>query len=78
MFRCTLMTQEEEAAWKNAYDILEQYSSEGDLLVSMLLSNYCLENNIATSNYEAEILLSEYDSLHLTETLPTANIPMYK
>lgn len=50
MFRCTLMTQEEEAAWKRAYDILEQYS-EGGLLVSMLLSNYCLENNIATSNY---------------------------
>lgn len=45
------MTHEQRQAWDNAYDILDRYSSEGEILVSMLLSDYCLERGIATSNY---------------------------
>ena len=50
-FQCSFMTDEEKDAWKRSYNILEEYSSKGDILVSMLLSDYCLENDIATSNY---------------------------
>lgn len=50
-FQCTLMTKEDLKAWDNAYDILHRYSADGEILVSMLLSEYCLENHIATSNY---------------------------
>lgn len=50
-YRCDSMTKEQLKAWNHAYDILEQYSSDGEILVSMLLSDYCLEHEIATSNY---------------------------
>ncbi len=50
-YRCDCMTQEQQKAWNNAYDILDKYSSDGEILVSMLLSDYCLERNLATSNY---------------------------
>lgn len=45
------MTHEQQQAWDNAYDILDRCSCEGEILVSMLLSDYCLERGIATSNY---------------------------
>lgn len=38
-------------AWDNAYEILDRYSEEGDILVSPHLSAYCLENGIETSDY---------------------------
>ena len=50
-FRCTLMTREQREAWNHAYDILDRYSADGEILVTMLLSEYCIENGIATSNY---------------------------
>lgn len=49
--RCSFMTKEQKAAWNHAYAILDQYASEGEILVSMLLSDYCLEHDVATSNY---------------------------
>lgn len=50
-FKCHFMTDEEKNAWEYSYSILEKYSKEGDILVPMLLSNYCLENNIETADY---------------------------
>lgn len=50
-FQCSFMTNEEKDAWRRSYNTLDQYASKGDLLVSMLLSDYCLENNMDTSNY---------------------------
>ncbi len=50
-FKCDLMTDEEREAWKHSYSILEEYAQEGDILVPMLLSNYCLENDIETVDY---------------------------
>lgn len=50
-FRCDFMTAAQRQAWDEAYGILEQYSTEGELLVTMLLSEYCLENQLDTSNY---------------------------
>ena len=45
------MTPKQRESWNNAYDLLDRYTSEGDILVSMVLSNYCLEHGIITSNY---------------------------
>lgn len=50
-FRCTLMTSEQQEAWNHAYNILDRYSADGEILVTMLLSEYCIENGITTSNY---------------------------
>lgn len=50
-YRGESMTQEQQKAWNNAYNILDHYSSDGEFLVSMLLSDYCLERGITTSNY---------------------------
>ncbi|MCM1153735.1 MAG: hypothetical protein NC392_00100 [Roseburia sp.] len=50
-FQCPFMTKDEKAAWDRSYQILAEYAPQGDMLVTMLLSDYCLENDIATSNY---------------------------
>lgn len=50
-YRCPVLSYKEQQSWYHAYDILDRYSSEGEILVSMALSNYCLERGIATSNY---------------------------
>lgn len=50
-FRCNLMSAEEREAWNRSYHILDEYAKEGNILVPMLLSNYCLENNIETTDY---------------------------
>lgn len=46
-----LPSDEEISAWKDAYEILDKYSAEGEILVSAHLSGYCLENGIETSAY---------------------------
>lgn len=51
LFKCDLMTDGERDAWNRSYEMLDKYAKEGDILVPMLLSNYCLENNIETSDY---------------------------
>lgn len=61
--RCPSMTREQRESWHHAYNLLDRYSSEGDILVSMVLSNYCLERGIATSNYGQ----AEYNNLHNLE-----------
>lgn len=50
-FRCGIMTDEARDAWSRSYSILEKYAKKGDILVPMLLSNYCLENDIETLDY---------------------------
>jgi hypothetical protein len=50
-FRVTLMTQQQQKAWDNAYAILDRYAAQGDILVPMHLSEYCIENNIPTASY---------------------------
>ncbi len=50
-FQCYVMTKEDKAAWERSYQVLEKYAGKGQILVPMLLSNYCLENGIATSDY---------------------------
>ncbi len=50
-FKCQFLTDEEKGAWNYSYSILEEYSQKGDMLVPMLLSNYCLENDIETADY---------------------------
>lgn len=50
-FKCHFMTDEEKRSWERSYSILGEYSKEGDMLVPMLLSNYCLENNMETADY---------------------------
>ena len=65
-FQCSFITDEEKDAWVRSYHTLAEYSSKGDMLVSMLLSDYCLENDIATSNYGQ----AEYNS--------TANLQNYR
>ena len=50
-FQCDFMTHEQQESWNTSYNILKQYSADGEILVSMLLSEYCLENQINTSNY---------------------------
>ena len=50
-FQGDLMTEEQTEAWDRAYNILAQCATEGDILVSMHLTEYCIENNIETSNY---------------------------
>lgn len=50
-FRCDFMTNEQREAWTTASHMLDRYSAEGDILVSIVLSGYCLENQIDTSNY---------------------------
>lgn len=50
-YRYSPMTKEQQEAWNRAYSLLDEYSSDGEILVSMLLSDYCLEHGIATSNY---------------------------
>lgn len=62
-YRGESMTQEQQKAWNNAYNILDYYSSDGELLVSMLLSDYCLERGITTSNYGQ----AEYNNINNLE-----------
>lgn len=50
-FKCDLMTDGEREAWKRSCGILEKYAKEGEILVPMLLSNYCMENDIETVDY---------------------------
>lgn len=59
-FQCTLMTKEQQEAWDRAYDILDWYSTDGEILVTMLLSEYCIEDGISTSNYGQ----AEYNNLN--------------
>lgn len=52
--RCNLMTEEQREAWNRAFKILKEegeHAAEGEVLVSMHLTEYCLENHIETSNY---------------------------
>lgn len=50
-YDCPVLSSGQKQSWRHAYDILDRSSAEGDILVSMVLSNYCLERGIATSNY---------------------------
>lgn len=50
-FKCYFMTEEEKAAWERSYGILEEYAAKGEVLVPMLLSDFCLENNLVTADY---------------------------
>lgn len=50
-YHCPYLNREQRRSWDHAYNILDRYSSEGEVLVSMVLSNYCLERGIETSNY---------------------------
>lgn len=50
-FKCYFMTEQERAAWDRSYQILEEYAQKGDILVPMLLSDYCLKNDMETSDY---------------------------
>ncbi|MCM1122979.1 MAG: glycosyltransferase family 39 protein, partial [Eubacterium sp.] len=50
-YRSEPMTQKQQEAWNHAYNMLDQYSADGEILVSMLLSDYCIEHDIPTSNY---------------------------
>ena len=38
-------------AWEETYAILEEYSKEGDILVSAHLSGWCIDNNLLTAEY---------------------------
>lgn len=50
-YDCPVLSSGQKQSWYRAYDILDRYSAEGEILVSMVLSNYCLEHDIATSNF---------------------------
>lgn len=50
-YDCPVMSSGQKQSWCHAYEILDRCASEGEILVSMVLSNYCLERGIATSNY---------------------------
>ena len=50
-FECHMMTEEEKAAWENSYRILDEYVAKGEILVPMLLSGYCIENDMETADY---------------------------
>lgn len=50
-YYCPVMSSGQKQSWCHAYAILDRCLAEGDILVSMVLSNYCLERGIATSNY---------------------------
>lgn len=63
-YHSEFMTQEQQAAWNNAYNVLDHYSSDGEILVSMLLSDYCLERGIPTSNYGQ----AEYNNINNLES----------
>lgn len=45
------LTAEEVESWETAYSLLEQYSKEGEILVSPHLSAYCMEQEIRTADY---------------------------
>lgn len=62
-YRCTFLNREQKQSWYHAYEILDYCASEGEILVSMVLSNYCLERGIATSNYGQ----AEYNNLQNLE-----------
>lgn len=38
-------------AWEDTYTILEEYSKEGDILVSAHLSSWCIDNDILVAEY---------------------------
>ena len=50
-FKCRLITEEEKTAWENSYHILDEYAAQGEILVPMLLSGYCIENDMETADY---------------------------
>lgn len=60
---CHGLSQKQRQSWQNAYDILDRYAGEGEILVSMVLSNYCIERGIETSNYGQ----AEYNNLQNLE-----------
>ncbi len=45
------LTPDQKQSWDQAYTLLDQYSENGEMLVSSHLSNYCLEHNIPTPDY---------------------------
>lgn len=77
-YRCDFMTDEQQEAWDTAYHMLDQYSADGDILVSMVLSGYCLENQIDTSNYGQ----AEFNNTHNLENYKGnklwRNIPFFR
>lgn len=46
-----ILTSEESERWEKAYFLLDQYSKEGEILVSPHLADYCLRHDIRTSDY---------------------------
>lgn len=62
-YRYSPLTKEQQEAWNHAYSLLDEYSSDGEILVSMLLSDYCLEHDMATSNYGQ----AEFNNIHNLE-----------
>ena len=69
-YHCPSMTAKQRESWHNAYVLLDRYSSEGDILVSMVLSNYCLEHDITTSNYGQ----AEYNNLQNLENYKSSRL----
>lgn len=69
-YRCQLLSQKQRQSWRHAYDILDSCSEEGEILVSMLLSNYCIERGIATSNYGQ----AEYNNLQNLENYKSSKL----
>lgn len=49
--RQPLLNKKQIADWNKAYQILNDYASNGEILVSPHLSNYCLDNEIYTAEY---------------------------
>lgn len=69
-YRCQLLSQKQRQSWQHAYDILDRCSEEGEILVSMILSNYCIERGIATSNYGQ----AEYNNLQNLENYKSSKL----
>lgn len=48
---CVPVSSQIHTQWKENEDILDDYSNKGEILVSAVLSNYCLENEIYTYDW---------------------------
>ena len=50
-FNCRFMSKEETENWKKAEKLLELYAKDGENLISMHLSDYCIKNDISSISY---------------------------
>lgn len=55
-----LMTRAEKESWKRANVLLEQYSAEGEILVSAHLTGFCLESGIPAAEYGHQEFNDQY------------------